>query len=170
MPIDGSPRVAIIAAVARNGVIGGGNTIPWHLPEDLKYLKATTLGCAVIMGRKTFESIGRPLPGRRNLVVSRNPAWTALGIERVASLDHALAACLDSNEVFVLGGAQLYVEALSLAQRLLITEVDLAPEGDVYFPEIDPTQWREKSRQPLVASNGIGYAFVEYRRAAAMIN
>lgn len=165
-----SPRVAVIAGVARNGVIGRGNTIPWHLSEDLKHFKATTLGRPVVMGRRTYESIGRPLPGRRNLVVSRNTAWTASGIERVDSLTAALAACSDSDEVFVIGGVQLFAEAMAVAQRLIITEVNLTPDGDVYFPAIDPLHWRETHRRPLVSSTGIGYAIVEYRRAAAMVN
>ena len=151
--------ITLLAAVARNGVIGQGDTVPWHLPEDLCHFKQTTLGHAIIMGRRTFDSIGRVLPGRHTIVISRNPTWHHPGVEVAGSLSEALVLAGSGDEVFVVGGGEVYREALPLAQRLNITEVDLEPEGDVTFPAIDPQQWRETSRVPHD-----GLAFVLYER------
>lgn len=136
-------RVNLIAAVAENGVIGQGNAMPWHLPADFAWFKRHTMGHPVLMGRKTFESIGKPLPGRRNIVVTRNPAWTATGCERAASLEDALHLCQAAPEVFVIGGGELYRAALPRAKRMFITTVACQPEGDTRFPGWSPNEWRE---------------------------
>lgn len=162
------PTLTLIVARARNGVIGANNAIPWHLPEDLKHFKATTLGHPIIMGRKTFESIGRALPGRRNIVVSRNPNAAFPGAQAARSLDDAIAQCADSADAFVIGGAQLYREALPRADRLIVTEVDLEPQGDVHFPPIDPGQWRLTGRSEQVASSGVRFSIVRLRREPAL--
>lgn len=155
--------LALISAVARNGVIGVDNTLPWHLPEDLKHFKALTMGSPMIMGRKTFESLPGLLPGRRHLVVSRNAGWHAPGAEAYSSLEAAVAAA--GEHAFVIGGGELYLLALPLANMLYLTEVDLAPTGDAIFPEVDRSVWHETARDAHVAANGIAYAFVTYRRA-----
>ena len=142
-------RISLIVAVAKNRVIGSKNKMPWHLPADFAYFRKMTIGHPVIMGRKTFESIGRPLPGRRNIVISRNTAIRADGVEVMASLEQAIGACLLSAagpEAFVIGGATLYIDALPRADRILITEVDASPEGDIFFPVLDAKQWEEVSR------------------------
>jgi dihydrofolate reductase len=143
------PRVNLIVAWSRNGVIGRAGTLPWHLPEDLRHFKRITLGHPIVMGRRTWESIGRPLPGRRNIVVTRNPQWSAPGCERAASLAQALQMCQGEPEVFVIGGAELFAEALPLAQRLFLTQIDATFEGDTFFPPIDRGRWRETSREHL---------------------
>jgi dihydrofolate reductase len=142
-------HLTLIVARARNGVIGRGNQLPWHLPEDLKYFKRTTMGAPVIMGRKTHESIGRPLPGRRNLVVTRDASRRFEGCETVGSLAEAVARCEQDGmaEVFLIGGAQLYLEGLGQADRLLVTEIDHDVEGDTVFPAPDPRVWQEVSRE-----------------------
>ena len=150
--------VTMIAAVARNGVIGDGITMPWHRPADLRYFKRTTMGHPMVMGRRTFESMG-VLPGRRSIVVTRQPQWQHAGVEVVHSLADALSLFGDADEVFVVGGGEIYREAMPAADRLLVTHVDLAPEGSVTFPEIDPATWRETSREP-----GDGLAWVTYER------
>jgi len=137
-----APRVNLIVAWARGGVIGHAGGLPWRLPEDLRRFKQLTMGHPIVMGRRTWESLGRPLPGRRNIVVTRDPAWSAPGCEAVASLDLALALCGDAPEVFVIGGAQIYAQALPLARRLFVTRIDAAFRGDVHFPPIDLAQWR----------------------------
>ena len=139
-------RLSLIVAMAKNRVIGSNNHMPWHLPSDFAYFKKVTLGHPVIMGRKTFESIGRPLPGRRNIVVSRNPAFRAEGVDVMTSLDAAIKAC-QNTEAFVIGGATLYAEALPHADRLFITEVDASPNGDTLFPSLDKNLWREITRE-----------------------
>src|SRR3972149_7478103 len=140
--------VTIIAALASNRIIGRGNRMPWHISDDLKRFKALTLGHPVVMGRKTFESIGKPLPGRDNIVVTRSQAFAAPGCRVVHSLAEALAAAQGASEVFVIGGAQIYALALPLADRLQLTEVDAAIDGDAYFPDFDRGAWREGSREP----------------------
>lgn len=137
--------LSIIAAIARNGVIGRGNALPWHLPADLRHFKTVTMGRPVIMGRRTHESIGRPLPGRLNIVVSRNPDFRAEGCTVVASLADALQAASGAAEVFVVGGAQLYAEALPRADRLYLTRVEAEVEGDTWFPAFDAGAWRTVS-------------------------
>ena len=139
-------RLSLIVAVAKNRVIGNKNEMPWHLPADFAYFKKITTGHPIIMGRKTFESIGRPLPGRRNIVVSRNPVFRADGVEVVASLELAINAC-HREDAFVIGGATLYAEALPRVDRVYLTEVDAAPDGDTLFPVLDKNQWREIARE-----------------------
>ncbi|MBS0352560.1 MAG: dihydrofolate reductase [Proteobacteria bacterium] len=163
------PLLALIAACARGGVIGIENRLPWHLPEDMKFFRETTRGKPVIMGRKTWESLPdafRPLPGRLNIVVSRNPDFQAAGGRVVASLEAALAAAGDAEIAFVIGGAELYRQALPLADRLLLTEIDRDYAGDALFPDFDRSVWREASRQTQVAESGLPFAFVSYERNA----
>jgi dihydrofolate reductase len=153
--------VTIVAAVARNGVIGVDGGMPWHLPDDLRRFKELTLGHVVVMGRKTYESIGHPLPGRATIVVTRNPDWDPGSAEvRVGgSVSEAIAkaASLDSN-VFVVGGGQVYAEALPLTDRLELTWVDAEPDGDTRFPEVDWDEWRELGREHV---EGVAYASYE---------
>ncbi|WP_085314301.1 dihydrofolate reductase [Derxia lacustris] len=159
-------RLSVIVAVARNGIIGRDNSLPWRLPADLRHFKATTLGAPIVMGRNTWESLGRPLPGRRNIVVSRNPDYAAAGAEVVGSLDAALALAADAPEVFVIGGAQLYALAFARAERFVITEVALDPDGDTRLPPL-PAGLVEVAREthPADAATGApAHAFVEYRR------
>lgn len=160
------PEVVIVAAVARNGIIGRDNALPWRLPEDLRHFKATTLGKPVIMGRKTWESLGRPLPGRLNLVVSRNAAYAAEGGEVVGSLEAALAraAAVGAPEACIIGGGELYRQALGLADRLILTEIDRDFAGDAYFPDFDRARFVETARQSAVSTDGLPYAFVTYCR------
>jgi dihydrofolate reductase len=163
------PRVTLIVARARNGVIGAGGALPWHLREDLQRFKQTTLGHPVVMGRKTWDSIlarnGKPLPGRRNLVVTRNEALQAPGAEVAASVAAALAACADAPEVFVIGGAQVYAAALPLAQRALVTEIDADFAGDAVMPPLG-AGWRETARESHdpAAERPWGFAVVTYER------
>ena len=161
------PVLALIAACARGGVIGIAKRLPWHLPEDMKFFRETTRGKPVIMGRKTWESLPaafRPLPGRVNIVVSRNPGFEAPGASVVASLPEALAAAGDAEIAFVIGGAELYRQALPLADRLLLTEIDQAYDGDAFFPEFDRNTWTETARDARVAESGLAFAFVTYQR------
>ncbi|GEC95485.1 dihydrofolate reductase [Zoogloea ramigera] len=161
------PILALIAACARGGVIGVENRLPWHLPEDMKFFRETTRGKPVIMGRKTWESLPaafRPLPGRVNIVVSRNPAFEARGASVVASLEAAVAAAGDAETAFVIGGAELYRQALPLADRLVLTEIDQPYEGDAFFPDFDRSLWHETAREPRVAESGLPFAFVTYER------
>jgi len=158
--------LTLIAAVARNGVIGIDNRLPWRLPADLKRFKALTMGHTVIMGRKTWESLPdnfRPLPGRRNIVVTRDGGYRAAGATVAASLPAAIAAAA-GDEAFVIGGATLYAAALPLADRLELTEIDASFEGDTWFPAIDPEQWREAAREMRHDESGFDYAFVTYAR------
>jgi dihydrofolate reductase len=154
--------VTILAAVARNGVIGVDGRLPWHLPDELRLFKETTLGHALVMGRRTFESLGRALPGRTTVVVTRRPDWQAddEGVLRAGSVAEALsiAGAID-EEVFVVGGAQIFAEALSLADRLALTYVDAEPVGDTEFPDVDLSRWRETGRRP-----GDGWTHVTYER------
>jgi dihydrofolate reductase len=135
---------SLIVACARNGIIGRDNGMPWHLPADLAHFKRITLGHPVIMGRRTWDSIGRPLPGRRNLVVSRTPAFDAPGAEVVSSLEAAWEAVAGTDEAFVIGGAQLYAAALATCDRIYLTEIDAEIAGDTAFPAIDRAQWRQR--------------------------
>ena len=157
-------RVVIIAAVAGNGVIGHRNRMPWHLPEDLRRFRQLTHGHAVIMGRRTFESIGKPLAGRNNIVVTRSPDWTRPGCHAAHSLETALAAVHEREDAFVIGGTQIYALALPIASRLYITEIERDFEGDAFFPEFDRSRWREVSRESRVldGAGGFSYHFVAY--------
>lgn len=139
-------RLTIVAALADNGVIGRSGTLPWHLPDDLRRFKSLTMGRPILMGRRTFESIGRPLPGRRNLVLTRSTAALPAGVEGVASLAMALEQCAGAAELCVIGGADVYRQTLPQADRLELTRVHAIVEGDVMFPEFEPAQWRELAR------------------------
>ena len=159
----------LIYACADNGVIGRDNTLPWHLPEDLAHFRQLTLGCPVLMGRKTWDSLPprfRPLPGRLNLVLTRQADWQAEGATRVDSLEQALAQCPAGQDLWVIGGAEVYALALPRADRLEITEVHLQAMGDAVAPRIDPRVWPEVARSHHTAANGTNYSFVTRQRAA----
>ncbi|MEO0997584.1 MAG: type 3 dihydrofolate reductase [Pseudomonadota bacterium] len=162
--------VSMIAAVADNGVIGANGALPWHLPADLRHFKATTLGKPVVMGRRTFESIGRPLPGRRNLVLSRRREFAADGVERVESIAAALALAGTVDEVVVIGGGRVYAEALPLAQRLYLTQIHAPIDGDTFFPALTATEWVESDRREVAGGDApFAYSIVtlERRREAS---
>jgi len=152
------PNVTMIAAVGRNGVIGDGLTMPWHLSEDLRFFKRTTMGHPMVMGRRTFDSMGA-LPGRRSVVVTRQRDWSAPGVEVAHSLPEALALVAEAEQVFVVGGGEIYRQAMAYAVRLLVTHVDQSPEGSVTFPAIDPAVWTETARDEQS-----GFAWVTYER------
>jgi len=158
-------EIVLIAAVARNGVIGRDNGLPWRLKGDMRFFRESTTGHTVVMGRKTWDSLGRPLPLRRNVVVTRNPAFRAEGVEVVGSLDAALAIA-GEGPIFVIGGAELYRQALPRADRLLITEVDAEVEGDARFPDFDRAAFVETARasHPADPDNDYPFSLVEYRR------
>ncbi|MFZ1962625.1 MAG: dihydrofolate reductase [Roseiarcus sp.] len=167
-----APRLALIAAVARNGVIGAGDALPWRLSSDLKRFKALTMGKPLIIGRKTFQAIGRALPGREIIVVTRDEAYAPEGVEVARDIDAALrlaeakAGAAGVDEVVVAGGGEIYAQTIARAGRLYVTEVDLAPEGDARFPGIDPALWREVRREPGERGprDEADFAFVEYQR------
>ena len=161
-------RLSLIVAVARNGVIGKDNRLPWHIPEDLKRFRALTMGHHIIMGRRTWESIGRPLPGRHSVVITRDPDYAAPGAQVVHSLTDAVAACGGDTEAFVIGGAEIYREALPHADRVYQTEVMADYTGDVWFPALGP-EWREISREEPTRAPGearVAYAVLERIRNA----
>jgi dihydrofolate reductase len=161
LPSEAGQRITLVAAVADNGVIGAGGGIPWRIPEDFAHFKALTLGHTLVMGRATYESIGRPLPGRTTVVLTRDPGWTAAGVLAVPSLDDALATAADlPGEVMVAGGAAVYAAALPLADAQVLTEVHLAPDGDTRYPDWDRTEWVETRREP-----GPGLEWVWWERA-----
>ena len=158
----------LIWAQARNGVIGRDNTIPWRLPEDMAHFKQTTLGCPVIMGRKTWDSLPpkfRPLPGRLNIVVTRQADWQAPGTLRAGSLAEAVALCPQGEPAWVIGGAQIYAQALPLATRAVVTRIDADFEGDAHAPTLGDG-WRETAREAHVSATGLPFAFVTYERAS----
>jgi len=157
--------VSLIVAMSENSVIGVANDLPWHLPADLKYFKATTLGKPIIMGRKTFDSIGRPLPGRQNIVVTRSDSWRHEGVDVASNIGAAIALAGDAEEIMITGGAQIYEQAMPSVEKLYITEVALKIEGDAYFPAFDKADWREISREQHAAEGEKpAYAFVVYER------
>lgn len=160
-------KIALIVALGRNRAIGLNNRMPWHLPEDLKYFKRVTLGKPVIMGRNTFESIGRPLPGRPNIVISRNEGYEAQGITVAHSLEAALKVAqallpAGQDEVMVIGGAQIYAQAIAKADRLYLTEIDAGPEADAFFPAFERAQWQQVMCESHAAGDGnpVAYSFV----------
>jgi dihydrofolate reductase len=162
-------ELGLIFARAANGVIGRNNQLPWHLPEDLAHFKAVTLGCPVIMGRKTWDSLPpkfRPLPGRRNVVVTRQTDWTSPGAERAESLEAALDLVADAKQVWITGGAELYRLALPLAQVVEVTEIGAEYDGDAYAPDLDAS-WHEVARERRQSPAGLPFDFVTYRRAVA---
>ncbi|MCX7841889.1 MAG: type 3 dihydrofolate reductase [Clostridia bacterium] len=157
--------ISLIAAVARDNIIGKGNSLPWRLPADLAYFKKVTMGHKVIMGRKTFESIGKPLPGRSNVIISRDRDYKAEGCTIVNSIDEAERLCVD-EEAFIIGGAQVYEMFIDRADRLYITFIDEAFDGDAYFPNIDPSVWRQvsKTKGEKDEKNPFDYYFIIYER------
>lgn len=165
-------KLTMIWAMSRNRTIGRNNALPWHLPEDMKYFKRVTMGKPIIMGRKTWESIGQPLPGRSNIVITRDPSYTAEGVKIVRTLEEAISlaqsiAVIDgADEAVVIGGAQIYALALPLAQRLYMTQVHAEVAGDAFFPQFDLTQWEELGREDFSASgsNPYDYSFVVLER------
>lgn len=166
LPSD-SMDIAIIAALAKNAIIGKNNALPWHIPEDLQFFKRMTLGKPVIMGRKTFDAIGKPLPGRRNIVVTRNPELVIAGVEVVHSLEQALEFAAQDNpaEIMVIGGAELYAQALPIAKRLYLTYIDQEFEGDSRFPEISQEAWLEVARETHSSQKtGIPFSWVKLER------
>lgn len=164
------PRINLIYACSRNGVIGRDNALPWHLPEDMAHFRECTTGAPVIMGRKTWESLPakfRPLPGRTNIIVTRYEQWEAEGALRAASIEDALTLVPEAHDVWVIGGAQIYELSLPLASRVFVTEIDETYEGDAYAPELAPDQWQEtSSSDELKSANGLKYRFVIYERTA----
>ena len=158
--------VSLIVAMARNGVIGKDNRLPWHLPEDLQRFKRLTMGHPIIMGRKTYESIGKLLPGRTSVIVTRRQGYLLPGAIIAHSLEDAIDRCANDDEIFVIGGAQIYRAALDLADRLLITQIDREIAGDTVFPPVDWSRWREVERQPCpdVEAQGLQAHFVVYAR------
>jgi dihydrofolate reductase len=163
-------KVSLIAAVARGRVIGRDGGIPWRLPEDMQRFRELTMGHPVVMGRRTWESLPdqfRPLPGRGNVVITRNPDWSAQGADRAPSIEEALVHLESEPEVFVIGGGEIYAAALPFADELLLTEIDAEVEGDTTFPEWDSGEFEETSRESHVAADGTRFGFVTYRRTAA---
>lgn len=161
--------VSLVAALARGGVIGRDNSIPWRIAEDVARFREVTMGHPVVMGRRTWDSIParfRPLPGRRNIVVTRNAKWYGDGAERAGSLEEALDLIGDASEVFVIGGAEIYAAALPFADELLLTEIDAAFDGDTVFPPVDPAVFAEVEREPHTSGDGPPFAFVRYVRRA----
>ncbi|HEY9571950.1 MAG TPA: dihydrofolate reductase [Pusillimonas sp.] len=159
-----APTIQLVVAYSANRVIGRDNTLPWRLPSDLAHFKRTTLGHPIVMGRNTWESLGRPLPGRPNLVVSRNAGYQPQGATAYPSLEAALAACASSGKVCVIGGEQLFRHALDLAHEVVATEIHANIEGDTFFPTLDPAIWEETERQPQAEENGLTFDFVSYKR------
>jgi len=162
MPVS----LSIISAMDENRLIGKGNALPWHLPADLAFFKRTTLNKPVIMGRKTYESIGKPLPGRHNIIISRNPAYRIDGCDTCADIDAALALAADQVEAMLIGGASLYEQTIELAETLYITEIHAKFEGDAWFPAIDPSRWEAVWREDHEPDerNKSAYSFIKYRR------
>ena len=160
-----TPAISMIVARSRNHVIGKDNQMPWKISADLQFFKKVTMGYPIIMGRKTWESIVRPLPGRRNVVVSRNTNYSAIGAELVGSLDQALELLKEFKRVFVIGGQQLFTQAFPQADELFITEIEIQVDGDTYFEIPDPNDWQEAER--ILESEGdIQFAYVTLRRKA----
>ena len=157
--------VSIIVAMASNRAIGVNNDLPWHIPADLKFFKKTTLGKPIIMGRKTFDSIGRALPGRQNIVITRNKEWSHNGVDVVSSVEAAIAAAGDATEIMITGGAQIYEQALAGTDRMYITEIEASVDGEAFFPEFSADEWAEKSREYHAAEDGQpAYSFVVHER------
>jgi len=160
-------NITLIAAMANNRVIGLCGDMPWHLPADLKYFKQKTLSKPVIMGRKTFESIGQPLPKRQNIIITRNKTYTKDGVDIVHSLDEALAMTKDEAEVMIIGGAEIFTAALPLARRMHLTHIDLTTEGDTFFPEWEENAWHISATEshPRDAQNAYDLQFITYERS-----
>lgn len=156
--------VSLIVAVAKNGVIGVNNTLPWHLPEDLKRFRALTMGHHIIMGRKTYDSLGRLLPGRTTVIVTRNKNYQVEGAIVAHSLEDAIKACGSDDEVFLIGGAELYQDGLKWAKKLYLTEIDASYEGDAHFPEFGVSDWQLVEHEVHTSVNGLGFTYKTYQR------
>jgi dihydrofolate reductase len=157
-------HITLVVAMDAQRGIGVDNALPWRLPEDLAHFKRVTLGQPIIMGRKTFDSIGRPLPGRRNIVVTRNPAWRVDGVEVAASLEDAVALAGDAP-ASIIGGAQIFGESMALADRMIVTHIERVYRCDTFFPEIDPAQWAATAREPQhAAEQDLDFSFVTYEK------
>lgn len=157
-------NLSVIVAVAKDNVIGLNNTLPWHLPEDLKRFRALTTGHHIIMGRKTYESLGRLLPGRTTVIVTRNLHYKIEGALIAHSLEAAIALCQNDNEPFLIGGAELYQHGLELANKLYVTEIELEVAGDAHFPALEMSQWQESAREAHVSEKGLKFSYVTYAR------
>jgi len=157
-------HLSLIVAMDENRLIGSDNRLPWHLPADLALFKRTTMGKPIVMGRKTFESIGKPLPGRRNIVITRNPNYSAAGCEVVSDIDTALEICAGDEEIMLIGGASLYQQTIDRASRMYITLIHHAFSGDTWFPEFDPGDWQVAERGDFAADadNPFAWSFVKY--------
>ena len=155
-------QLTLVVAIDANRGIGVDNKLPWHLPEDLAHFKRVTMGRPIVMGRKTFDSIGRALPGRRNIVVTRNAGWSHAGVERAGSLEAAIAL-LGGERASIIGGAQIFNEAIALADEMIVTDIAHVYDCDTFFPAIDPALWEATAREEHHA-NGVDFAFVTYRR------
>ena len=169
MSVAAAPMISLLVAATENGVIGRDRGMPWHLPDDLKHFKALTLAKPVLMGRKTFDAIGRPLPGRTNLVLTRTPGWSAPGVTVVADLDAAIRAAGSAPELVVAGGAQVYALALPRATRIHLTRIHAVIAGDTWLPEFADAEWRETSREvhPVDARHPYAMSFVTLERYPA---
>jgi len=163
--LSAAPRVYLVAAVARNGIIGAEGQLPWHLPEDLKHFRKITLGHPVIMGRHTWQSLGKPLPGRENIVVTRRPGYEAAGASVAASVEGAIALCTGEPVAFVIGGAEIYAAALPLADGMVLTEIDAEYAGDTRFPDWDRAAWRATQRETHTSAEGLRFDFALYEKA-----
>jgi len=170
-----SHRLSILVAMARNRVIGRNNKLPWHLPADLKHFKFLTMGQTIVMGRKTYESIGKPLPGRSNIIITRQAGYAVPGAIVVTSIDDALLLCEETSSIngenFIIGGETLYRQTLKICQRMYITEIQRDFEGDVFFPEFDPDEWEETQRDKQISENdaNLEYHFVVLDRKVSTI-
>jgi dihydrofolate reductase len=164
-----APLLSLIVAMAHNGVIGRDNALPWHLRQDLQRFKAQTLGKPILMGRKTFESIGRPLPGRTNIVLTRDPKWRAPGVIAVLTVEQALAQASGASELVAIGGAEVYRLVMPFVRRMYLTNVQADVPGDTYFPEFDPTQWADVDcdTHPADEHNDYPVTFVTLERRTA---
>lgn len=163
--LNAETRIYLVAALARNSVIGASGKLPWHLPEDLKHFKKLTLGHPVIMGRRTWDSLGKPLPGRENIVISRKTGFEAPGASVAASVEAAIALCAGEPAAFVIGGAEIYAAALPLADGLVLTEIDRDYEGDTRFPDWDRKCWRATQKETHTSAEGVRFDFVLYEKA-----
>ncbi len=157
-------RIAMIAAMANDRVIGKDNQMPWHLPEDLKHFKAMTLGKPIVMGRKTFESIGKPLPGRQNIVITRQADYQPQGVDVVGSFEEAKALVTDVEELVVIGGGQLYAQLIDVADRLYLTHINLNVEGDTHFPDYHHISWSILDQQSHINDQGLEYKFINLQK------
>jgi len=162
MSLPQAPRIYLVAAVASNGIIGANGALPWRLPEDLQHFKRVTMGHPLIMGRKTWESLKGPLPGRDNIVVTRTAGYEAPGASVASSLEAALALCLGEPVAFVIGGSSLFAESLPLAAGLVMTEIYKDFEGDTWFPQFERSRWKESQRERHVTADGMKFDFVLY--------